>query len=379
MSEDKAPHQPAADREIKRKNRRKALCEAYRSSNQIDLVLGAGVSKATGIPLYLEMSLRLAKRASDKKLFPDAPPDAVTFLEEQLECLEREGPEKVAALIQPEEVMLFVKTYLPGDGATTLQNLAKETLYDEGKTVKIAARRLVSRQTYRGNATLDSIIRFCAALRGSVLAPTSKYKIQPNPKVHAILTTNYDNLLEAAFSTKFRYLLKPVGRTGSRESRTGQRLIPVYHIHGYISVFPPRDATKKQKPSELVIAEDDYFRTFYNPHGFTDSIATRFFRQRSCLFIGSAMTDMNLRRFLFYARREHTDPDTMPRHFAIMKTTTDPRDDFIASVLGAYGVDIIWIDDFVEIDEVLKEVYTSVEGIDPADWEALRKIERSGY
>lgn len=351
------------------------LCRLYRSSEQIDLVLGAGVSKNSGVPLYLEMALLIAKYARDAGLMPDAPPAAVAFLEKQLGRLNLESPSEIVCQVKPEEVFLFVNKYLYGNKDKILKELVQKTLY---KNIKSVSRRLVGRQTYQQNSTLDSIIRFCAVLGGLERVPASRHKIEPNPKVHAILTTNYDCLLEASFATKFRYLLKPVGREDSSETRKGQRLIPVYHIHGYVSVFPPRNIDKDWETPKLVIAEDDYFRTFYNPNGFTDSQALRFFRQRPCLFIGSAMTDMNLRRFLYIAANERTSSVSSPKHFAILRTEGDLKDEFTQSILQAYGVEAIWINNYDEIDDILGQVYTSVEGLTEESWNALRRIERSG-
>lgn len=349
------------------------LCEAYRSSEQIDLVLGAGVSKSSGVPLYLEMVLMLAGRASAAGLMPAAPAGAVAFLEAQLERLRDPDTPAGAITLRPEEVALFVKQYLAGDADLVLKEIVQAVLYEK---VKPASRQLVSRATYKQNATLDSLIRFCAALPGAGGASRGR-GIEPNPKVHAILTTNYDCLLEACFSTKFRYLLKPVGREGSRATRKGQRLIPVYHVHGYLSIFSEAGGRDDRPSPPLVIAENDYFRTFYNPYGFTDSVAAKFFRERTCLFIGSSMIDMNLRRFLFYAASEDRPPAGLPDHFAILHRGDALEDAFRESVLLSYGVKTIWIDRYGKIDGILGRVYGSAAGMDPDNWEALRAVERS--
>lgn len=74
------------------------LCRTYRSGPQIGLVLGAGVSCSSGVPLYLKMVLDLCQLALEQNLLPEAPPGAVAFLKEQAEFLRRGDEEKVAQL-----------------------------------------------------------------------------------------------------------------------------------------------------------------------------------------------------------------------------------------------------------------------------------------
>lgn len=91
------------------------------------------------------------------------------------------------------------------------------------------------------------------------------------------------------------------------------------------------------------------------------------------------MKDLNLRRFLYFAGQEHASQGTWsPQHFAILKRKDEARDSFNETILGAYGVQIIWIDKFSDIEHVLRDVYTAVDGVTDDDWERLRKMERSG-
>jgi len=368
-----------------RQKRIRKLCRTYKSEPHIGLVLGAGVSCDSDVPLYLPMVLELCKLATERNRLPGAPVGALTFLQEQAELLqEREKAlkekdyEKAAQLgckvvVEPEEVALFIKTYLADKDEQVLLKLVKEVLY-----ARVARRsyKMVARATFQKNDTLHSVICFCAALPGSALAPTSTRRIETNPKVGGILTTNYDYLVEGAFGSKFgRPMLKPVGRTDARESLPGRRVIPVYHIHGYVSYVPPKDDPGGVKGSTLVIGEEDYFRTFYDPLGFGSYSAMSFFGRFPCLFIGSAMTDKNLRRFLYHLQREVGDSSDRPNHFAILKARGTPRDDFEDAVLSSYGVATIWVQKYKEIGGILEEVYTSIDEATEEDWKALREFQ----
>ena len=63
-----------------------------------------------------------------------------------------------------------------------------------------------------------------------------------------------------------------------------------------------------------------------------------------------------------------------PNHFAILRARGTLRDDFEDAVLSSYGVATIWVQEFKEIREILREVYTSVDGVTEGDWEALKEF-----
>lgn len=262
---------------------------------------------------------------------------------------------------------LFVRAHLE-EGRPQLNRLIKEVLYE-----KVPVKRTVGRDAFERNPTLDAILTFCAARPGTALASASKYEIEANSKVGGLLTTNYDNLVEGAFHTKYRRnLLKPVGRPASREAARDRRVIPVYHIHGYISYRPPDPTQTNQRTPDIVIAEDDFFQTFYDPLGFGNYIAMSFLRRFPCLFVGSALTDPNLRRFLFHlARNGGRASAPHKRKFALLKVSGTANDALTEAVLRTYGVDPIWIQDFDEILDILRTLYTTAAGVEESDWEEM--------
>jgi len=71
-----------------KQKRIKELCRTYKSEPHIGLVLGAGVSCDSDVPLYLPMVLELCKLAAERNRLPGAPPGALAFLEEQAKLLQ---------------------------------------------------------------------------------------------------------------------------------------------------------------------------------------------------------------------------------------------------------------------------------------------------
>lgn len=341
--------------------RRRALRRAYLRAPEFGLVLGAGVSAASGVPTYAELALELLAAAAEEAGAAAARAWVPAFLRRQRERLAGEGGMELS----PQEVVLIARALLGGD-QPRLREQIRKALYRN-----VAVGRIVQRPAFVGNPTLDAVLTFCAARRRSVFSAPSRHEIQTNRKVGGILTTNYDNLVEGAFHTKYRRnLLKPVGRPASPEAARDRRLIPVFHIHGYVGYRAPAKPPPAGAGPQVVVAEDDYFRAFYDPLGFGNYIAMNFLRRFPSLFIGSAMTDANLRRFLFHLRRA-AGGEEGPSHFAVLKRESPERDAFTDAVLLGYGVETVWIDDFDEIPALLQRLYTAGKDADAADWEYL--------
>jgi hypothetical protein len=348
------------------KSRKQNLLSSYVNAPQFGLVLGAGVTACSHVPMYEELALRLLECASnDGKLSVSA--DWVgSFVQQQRRLLAEKRK-----TVPPEEVILFVRKHLDG-GVEQLRQLVKRTLYESASVAET-----VGREVFESNTTLDAILTFCASRPNTVLSPLSnppaskhKRKIETNIRVGGILTTNYDNLVEGAFHTKYRYkLLKPVGRPQSRESASDRRLIPVYHVHGYVRYRTSKSDGDEPKGPDIVIAEDDYFEKFYDPLGFGSYIAMSFLRRFPCLFIGCSMKDKNLRRFLFHLAQGIGKAKPYQRKFAILPMSGTSEDELTDAILQHYGVETIWIQAFDEIPDILRSMYTAIDGVTGEDWD----------
>lgn len=351
--------------------RKRALLSTYKKSTRFGLVLGAGVTYDSEVPGYQELALNLLEEAINRAEFSGSKERAQQFIQDQRM---RTAEERIT--IPPEEVILYVRSHLRGN-EEFLRELIKCVMYK-----KVSVRQTAGREVFENNETLNAILTFCAA-RSSSVSPsnTDAGRIETNPKIGGILTTNYDNLVESAFHTKYRLkLLKPVGRPTTNEfDKHGRRIIPVYHIHGYVGYKASQQESKEPPGAEIIISEDDYFKTFYDPLGFGNYIALSFLRRFPCLFIGASMVDKNVRRFLFHLfnAAKGNIPDHQ-RKFAILKMSGSPSDDLVDANLLAYGVETIWIGSFTEIPGILRDLYINVKNDEveretsAADWNYLK-------
>ncbi|MBK8022526.1 MAG: SIR2 family protein [Chloroflexi bacterium] len=329
------------------------LCTMYRDVPQIGLVLGAGVSMGSGVPSYLELARQLFSRATGSAAAEQGDTDPDKMIQYAVDHLEKR-----------EKLRLYVK----------------EALYARVDTQR--SHKMLGSKTYRDNATLDAVISFCAAIPGSPLVPESTARSETNPKVGGILTTNYDSLVEGAFGSKYgKKLLKPVGREGAREEMPGKRVIPVYHMHGYVSYVDDPDEPDRVKASDLVIAEEDYYRAFYNLLGFGNIVAMSFLRRFPCLFIGCSMQDRNIRRILYHLRRERIDATAVVQHYALLTPRAADADAMDDALLRSLGVVPIRLAQPLEegptfgeqVEAILERLYVSLDGLEPEYWQAVKR------
>ncbi|NWG33349.1 MAG: SIR2 family protein [Chloroflexi bacterium] len=351
------------------------LCRIYADVPEIGLMLGAGVTKESGVPNWRGLALEFFERARNRRFLRGAPRTTVKLLEDELSRW-RSGQTPNIEL-DPEKILQFVCDHIKPKGK--VQELIKQVLY-EGK-IETKSHGMVAARTFRENKTLDAVITFCAAVGDSPIASAPGGRWQTNRKVGAILTTNYDNLVEGSFNSKYgKHLLHPVAREGAREVFRDRRIIPVYHMHGYVSHVDDPKSPDLVKASDLVLTEKDYYQTFYNLLGFGNMAAASFFRQFHSIFVGCSMTDRNVRRILYHLRRERLASSQPRRHFAILPRSIPERDDFDDAVLASFGVVSIRIDGGErgerigsEVDAILKRVYLSAEGVHEEHWLEARR------
>ena len=357
---------------VKQEDAIQKLCRTYRNAPQLGLVLGAGVSKESGVPLYVELAYALFDHAYENRKLRRVPRSVVAFMREQLAQLQ--AGQAPAVYHDPDKVLQYVCDHLDTPDSLTL--LVKQILYENVETRR--SHKMVASRTYRENETLDAVISFCAALPGSVLAPEAQTRWETNPRVGGILTTNYDNLVEGSFGSKYgKSLLKPVAREGARETLPGKRVIPVYHMHGYVSYVDDPDEPDGVKASKLVVAEEDYYRTFYHLLGFNNVVAMSFLRQFPSLFVGCSMSDRNVRRILYHLGRVRISASEEREHFAILPPLPAGEEAFEDAVLASFGVTAIRVEApsnmGAQVAAILKRVYLSLDGVTEEDWHEARR------
>jgi hypothetical protein len=156
---------------------------------------------------------------------------------------------------------------------------------------------LLDRDFARGAATLGAVASMCVVMTGFSSGTrggrTLHYpRVTSNPRIPAVLSTNYDPYLEAAASSMFRTLigthpLKPVGAVGSTAGVLGQT--PVFHVHGYV---PPKADDVHRPIVNPVLTSRDYSEAWANrADSYTIGPQIHLLRHYSALFIGFSFRD----------------------------------------------------------------------------------------
>ena len=312
------------EKNIEKENYIKRVTIAFKSGDMV-LFLGAGISIDGGIPLWDSLIKQLHIHMI-KRLNKDWP----------LNAKEQEIMNELAFNNEMDSPLLQMR-YI-------------KSAFSNDEYYKLVHSVLYGRQTNIDTKLLSAIAKICT--------PQMSYCGVKN-----IITYNFDDLLERKFDERdIRY-----NDISCEEDRQVVDKLNIYHVHGYL----PNDFKKLKREPELIFSEEDYHRVYRDAYSWSNLIQLNALRENTCLFIGCSLTDPNLRRLLDVATRK----EEMPRHFAILKRNEIKNNNLVSKSdrelleiyqridnniqVGYYqelGLNIIWIDDYSEIPEILERI-----------------------
>lgn len=150
-------------------------------------------------------------------------------------------------------------------------------------------------------------------------------------RVMAVLTYNYDDLLERALRNRYVQVV-PIWEPSTMPANGD---VPIFYPHGYL-----KEAGGPLVP--IVLAEEDYHAYATDGYGWRNLVQLRQFSTSSCLFIGCSLTDPQVRRLLWVAKKGGAD-----NHYAFLPTySCDSEnqamiDTLVDSQLNEFGVRVI--------------------------------------
>ena len=122
----------------------------------------------------------------------------------------------------------------------------------------------------------------------------------------SIITYNYDDILEVHLK-KLNIPHKAIYDDGM-EPNEGE--LPIYHVHGFLS----REVNSDTE-NEIVLSEEMYHERYTDIHHWSNQTQINKFSQKTCLFIGTSLTDPNMRRLLDIASKQRKNEEKP--HFRI--------------------------------------------------------------
>lgn len=368
---------------------RQRLLEQYKRDGLV-LFLGAGVSNGSDVPSWpaLARALLLKSGVPEGKLadVEEALPSYITQFE-------------LAGLI----LAKVVPSDKEGEFVRQLHSALYEKMPCRDILKSIPGRREKQNswgvkwdrvlQALQINETLKAV--------GDLLIISDGDQMRRSPQIHAVLTSNADNLLELYCKAKTRgkQLLTVVDRASVAEHPDK---IPVYHLHGFLdargeNVFRPSPSvnglgaetqpiTEELLP-DLIFKETEYYKTIANPAGFINHTPQSFFRRLNVLFIGTSLDDLNIRRWLHdsfqervvhrtkylrelystkYRDAEREAKLASMRHFWLRTEEEKHRDgrkgnlcvpkEFVEPVMRNLGVQVIWCKDYKDVRDCISEL-----------------------
>lgn len=232
------------------------LKTAYTEGN-LNLVLGAGISKTFGIPTWENLLQRLLLKTIEQET------DKATVLSK-----------------------IFTKTFNPSPliAGRYLQESLKDSK-NKNKFEKEVRNALYETLDIRAESSImDEIIRLCTPNKNS-------------PKLDGIITYNYDDIIESKLrkDTKNTFFQSVYGQTINQNNKA----LAIYHVHGYL----PQKGSLSRK-NEITLGELIYHEQYNNIYSWNNIVQINKFRDKTCLFIGSSLTDPNIRRLLDIANAQ---------------------------------------------------------------------------
>jgi hypothetical protein len=172
--------------------------------------------------------------------------------------------------------------------------------------------------------------------------------------VRHLWTTNYDRLIERAFSALGRPL-DPISAAADLSLKPRSGAARLYKMHGTVD-----------RLDDVVISTDDY-ELFRSKRGAFLPLLQAHLMSLSMLFVGLSFTDPNVRHVLSLIRETFTD--SPPEHFAIVrppqKSDYQDEDEYAARLtqhelwaedLQRYGLRALEIATYEEVPNLLKEI-----------------------
>lgn len=286
-----------------------ALRRAYRDG-RLTLLLGAGVSKGCGLPVWRELTSRLLRRAL-RGLYEAVGPQEAPLHERDIEAALNDRVRPMVAR--------YVKAKL-GEG------------YLEA----------VRQALYAGKERVSPTMKAILAME----------------RLCAILSLNFDDLLErsaraSGLEDRFRPVFEP-------PLDLSQGPIPVYHTHGFLPLHPGERGS-----SRIVFSEEDYHGVIHEARPWSDLVTLDLFARTTCLMVGTSGEDPNLRRLLDLTRRLAVPP----RHYLLLKPPAPlPRDRrglirytatrrALWDAFDHLGIEVLWIHHYErDIPRILRAV-----------------------
>lgn len=220
------------------------------------------------------------------------------------------------------------------------------------------------------SSLMDEIINYCVASGRS-------------PNLNSIISYNFDDILERRLlKVPFDVPFMPIYGIGMNPNGH----LPIYHVHGYL----PYEGNLSEN-NQITFGESIYHKQYLDIYSWNNIVQINKFRDYNCIFIGTSLTDPNIRRLLEISRRQRGEKEES--HFVFKKRQDSENIKYQLKILMdknkelldekiiaemtqvqttnslieifetfeesdslSFGIRTIWVKDWDEVPEMLKEI-----------------------
>ena len=314
---------------------------SYYEKEKLVFVLGAGVSMGFGLPNWDTLLQKLMITTIEKEQ------NVSTVLSKLFTSVFSPSP-----LIAGRYLQKFYE-----DKQLSFEEAVRKVLYEE---INIDQK----------SELMDEIINFCVAPGKS-------------PNLDSIISSNFDDILEQRLSKiGVQVPHKPIYGLGMNPD--GQ--LPIYHVHGFL-----QQKGKLSEQNQITFGESIYHKQYIDIYSWNNIVQINKFRDSNCLFIGSSLTDPNIRRLLDIAKKQkgekeenhfvfkmrHKEENVKLKLQLLLKENKnllneksmasldfDETVKFLIQIIerfeeadtASFGVRTIWVTEWSEIPELMRQV-----------------------
>jgi len=184
------------------------------------------------------------------------------------------------------------------------------------------------------------------------------------PAVSTVITYNFDDMLELAIKKEIPSL-KFDSVVNAQSFATSSRGLRIYHPHGFLPAHADSKFGYLDMP--MVFSEPEFHDQYARATSWENVVQSFVFGSQTCLFLGTSLSDPNLRRHLDFARSALRGSNPEPRHFAVCGINTRSRSQKLATLINYFrekdmlslGVKPLWVSNFeTGIPRLLKRIAT---------------------
>lgn len=230
------------------------------NEGKLNLVLGAGISSIYGLPTWDNLLQRLLLKTIEQE------PEIATVLSRCFTKIFNPSPLIADRFLQDSLIDDKIKN--------KFEKEVRNALYE---TFDKSTESLI----------MDELIKLCAALGNS-------------PNLDGIITYNYDDIIESKLMDKG--IDVPFQSIYGQGINSDNKSLAIYHVHGYLPQKGPIN-----EHNAITLGEFVYHEQYNNIYSWNNMVQINKFRDKICLFIGTSLSDPNIRRLLDIANSQKTN------------------------------------------------------------------------